>query len=243
MNYQEYLPSEPLQGLVKAFWTLDAEGASDCWINHQATPDGCIELILRQSGRSRWEGTQPARFAVGLNDSPITFEMSGNAKFVAVRLWPWTWAAISKTNPNSLYGRWIEQGLEATRQIYASLGQIEAVEALLLRNLGESALLLKCIGRAIVNSGSVAEMSHRTGMAPRRLQRWFGDHVGLPPRRYLRLLRFQNAFEDLSNADILADHAAHYGFADQAHMAREFRQLAGQSANIARKRNNGPFLA
>ena len=41
-------------------------------------------------------------------------------------------------------------------------------------------------------------MSRATGMAPRTLQRWFARHVGLPPRRYLRLLRFQKAFEKLS---------------------------------------------
>ena len=85
-------------------------------------------------------------------------------------------------------------------------------------------------------------MGAGTGMSPRTLQRWFARHVDLPPRAYLRLLRFQKAFEQVPGADSLADHAAAQGFADQAHMAREFRELAGVPAKQARRTAKGPFL-
>ena len=57
----------------------------------------------------------------------------------------------------------------------------------------------------------------------------------MPPRRYLRLLRFQKAFERSRAAESLAGHAADQGFADQAHMAREFRAMAGVPAKQARR--------
>jgi transcriptional regulator GlxA family with amidase domain len=101
---------------------------------------------------------------------------------------------------------------------------------------------LNAIGQAILAAESVAEMSDATGMNPRALQRWFATHVGLPPRRYLRLLRFQRAFETAPGQPSLAGHAAETGFADQAHMAREFRELAGTSARTARDKARGPFL-
>ena len=66
-------------------------------------------------------------------------------------------------------------------------------------------------------------------MSPRTLQRWFARHVGLPPRRYLRLLRFHKAFEQVPDQPSLADHAAAQGYADQAHMARDFRAMAGRA--------------
>jgi transcriptional regulator GlxA family with amidase domain len=101
---------------------------------------------------------------------------------------------------------------------------------------------LAALGRAIVAAYSVAEMSRGTGMSPRALQRWFATHVGVPPRTYLRLLRFHKAFELLPAQPSLADHAAASGFADQAHMARDFRALAGVPAGQARRAARGPFL-
>jgi AraC-like DNA-binding protein len=243
MNYREQIPSDPLLGLVKAYWNLDAKGSQESWVTHHATPDGCIELILRKSGRSRWGSDQPPRFAVGLSDSAVSFEISGDAKFVAIRLWPWTWRALTSTNPAALHGRWIEPGAAILDRIYASLEQDGAVEGQLESALGDRRAKLAGIGRAILASHSVAEVRRRTGMTPRQLQRWFANNVGLSPRRYLRLLRFQNAFAGLPEADALAGHAAEYGFADQAHMARDFRQLAGKPASIARRKASGPFLA
>lgn len=242
MKYQEHPPSEPLRGLVKAFWKLDAEGVAGTWARHQATPDGCIELILRQVGQSRWRGDQPDRFAVGQCESADSFEISGDARFIAIRLWPWAWHAIRGSHPKLEHGNWQPAQGETLDQLYATIEQPVAAEAVLLAIIGERHTSLQTIGLGILQSRSVSEMSLRTGMHPRRLQRWFHDNVGLAPRHYLRLIRFQKAFEELANANLLADHAAKHGFADQAHMAREFRQLAGNTAKHSRNRTQGPFL-
>ena len=101
---------------------------------------------------------------------------------------------------------------------------------------------LAATGRAILAAASVEEMARATGMSPRNLQRWFARHVGLPPRRYLKLLRFHKAFEQVPEQPSLADHAAAQGYADQAHMARDFRAMAGVPAKEARKSAKGPFL-
>jgi AraC-like DNA-binding protein len=44
------------------------------------------------------------------------------------------------------------------------------------------------------------------------------------------------------SARTLADLAAELGYADQAHMAREFRAMAGVPARQARRTAKGPFL-
>jgi transcriptional regulator GlxA family with amidase domain len=101
---------------------------------------------------------------------------------------------------------------------------------------------LGAIGAALIGADSVADMGRATGMSPRGLQRWFARNVGVTPRHHLRLLRFQKAFEQVPKAASLADHAAAQGFADQAHMAREFREMAGVPATKARRTARGPFL-
>jgi AraC-like DNA-binding protein len=222
MDYAEQPPPPHLAGLVKTRWTLAGGGAADEWVAQQAVPDGCVEIIRRTVGRSRWGGEQPEMFAVGLIERPEGFEISGDARFEAMRLWPWAWPLLSDIPLETMRGRWIP---------YAG---IEALPA------GTGAL--NAIGEAIVAASSVEEMAQRTGMTPRTLQRWFARNVGLPPRRYLRLLRFHKAFEEVPGQPSLADHAAASGFADQAHMAREFRSLAGVPAKQARRTAKGPFL-
>jgi AraC-like DNA-binding protein len=223
MEYREHAPPPQFAGLVKARWTLAGAGGADEWIAQQATPDGCIEIIHRLAGRSRWGGDQPARFAVGLAERPASFEISGDSRFEGLRLWPWAWSLIG----GRLRGGWTPYDGPDFANVEASLA---------------AAPELAAIGRAILAAPSVAAMSVATAMSPRALQRWFARHVGLPPRRYLRLLRFQGAFETVRGEATLADHAAAQGFADQAHMAREFRDLAGVPASQARKRAKGPFL-
>ena len=226
MDYRETPPPAPLAGLVKARWTREAGGADE-WLPQQATPDGCIEIIRRTRGRSRWDGDQPASFLVGLVDRPQPFEISGDAAFEALRLWPWAWSLIGDTPLTALHGRW--QAIPTP--------DFQAIEARL-----SAATELANIGTALIAAPRVAAMSAATGMDPRALQRWFAHHVGIPPRAFLRLLRFQGAFETLPGEASLAGHAAAQGFADQAHMARAFRDLAGVPAGTARRRARGPFL-
>lgn len=227
MDYREFPPPPALEGLIKVRWSLAGDGPADAWLAQQAVPDGCVEIITRHAGRSRWAGEQPARFAVGLSERSEGFEISGDASFEAIRVWPWAWPLIGDRPLAELRGRWLP---------YAGPG-LDAIEA---RLAGEQALAH--IGRAILDSATVEDMAQGTAMAPRTLQRWFARHVGLPPRRYLRLLRFHKAFEQVPEQPSLADHAAAQGFADQAHMAREFRAMAGVPARQARRTAKGPFL-
>ena len=227
MDYREYPPPPGLEGLIKVRWTLTAAGEADAWVTQQAVPDGCVEIITRLAGRSRWDGEQPARFAVGLIERPEAFEISGDARFDAVRLWPWAWSLLGDRPLADLQGRWGAcdgPGLEEIEERLAGAADLAA------------------IGRAILAATTVEEMVRTTGMSARTLQRWFARHVGLPPRRYLRLLRFHKAFEQVPEQASLADHAAAQGYADQAHMARDFRAMAGVPAREARRTARGPFL-
>lgn len=224
MDYREHAPPPQLEGLAKVRWALAGSGGPGEWVEQQAVPDGCVELIRRLAGRSRWGDEQPAAFAVGLIERPEPFAISGDSRFEAWRLWPWAWRLLSDIPLAEMRGRWVP----------FEIGGIEARLA--------GAPELATIGKAILAAQSVEEMGRATNMSPRTLQRWFERNVGLPPRRYLRLLRFNTAFEQVPGETNLAGHAAAHGFADQAHMAREFRSLAGVPAKQARRSARGPFL-
>lgn len=239
VDYREIAPPESLRHLVKAAWSLSVpEGAE--WVTHVATPDGCMELIRRLSGRSQWNGEQPSTFVAGMISRPAKLRLSAGSCFVGLRLWPWTWRALSGRAPAELIDRWADLALAAPSiampdDIGGCFGSIDS--GLIPSASAE-------IARAALDCRSSCELSRRTNISPRSLQRWFARHVGAAPRTYFRMLRFSEAFAELPNASVnLAAHAADHGFADQAHMAREFRALAGTPAVRAKPRGRGPFLA
>ncbi|MER7708593.1 helix-turn-helix domain-containing protein [Kitasatospora sp. NPDC097605] len=76
----------------------------------------------------------------------------------------------------------------------------------------------------------VAALAWETGWSGRHLQDRFRRETGLTPKAAARVIRFDRARRLLAApgpAPRLAELAARCGYADQAHLAREFRALAG----------------
>jgi AraC-like DNA-binding protein len=77
-------------------------------------------------------------------------------------------------------------------------------------------------------SGRVAEAAATAFVSERELQRRFNRHVGYGPKTLHRVLRFQRFMRHISDDGLdLASAAAHAGYADQPHLTREARRLAG----------------
>lgn len=238
MDYRETPPPPSLDGFVAAIWTLDVGGKPDEWVGHEAVPDGCIELIRRHAGQSVWRTPQPALFVTGLALRPAALRFSGDARFTGIRLWPWGWHALGGARCADFADDW------------RAVAEDSPLAALLT---GDGAQLPGLIAAfaghphspidAIRHVDSVGALARASGLSPRQLQRIFARETGMPPRSYLRLLRFREAVAGVQgDASALADTAAASGYADQAHMTREFRALGGLSPGTARSRATGPFV-
>ena len=102
--------------------------------------------------------------------------------------------------------------------------------------------------RLLLGSGGampVAELAERTGWSTRHLANRFREEVGLTPKAAARVVRFSRARRrlvrdngpvslgtlasrgSLASRGTLAELAVACGYFDQAHLAREFRALAG----------------
>jgi AraC-like DNA-binding protein len=75
---------------------------------------------------------------------------------------------------------------------------------------------------------TVAEVAERAFVSERQLERRFTELVGYGPKTLQRILRFQRFLAQVALPDVgLAGAAALAGYADQAHLSRETRRLAG----------------
>jgi AraC-like DNA-binding protein len=75
----------------------------------------------------------------------------------------------------------------------------------------------------------LAEVTEATGLSARRLIDLFQRQVGLSPKRYCRIRRFQNVIRRASLAQTVdwSTLALDCGYFDQAHLIHEFRAISG----------------
>lgn len=73
----------------------------------------------------------------------------------------------------------------------------------------------------------VAELAGEVGWSRRHFGAEFRAEVGLTPKEVIRVARFERSRTGLAQGVPAADVAAVCGYADQAHLSREWRALAG----------------
>jgi AraC-like DNA-binding protein len=104
---------------------------------------------------------------------------------------------------------------------------------------------------AALHSGMpVSQVASRVGLLPRTLVRRFSSQVGITPKRFARVRRFQRvlrAARRSSGPDWCAL-AVEHGYADQAHLVHEFRDLAditpsGYKPHSPQRNNHVPIAA
>jgi AraC-like DNA-binding protein len=184
------------------------------------------------------EGGRFGSFAGGLYARPVRVRHEGSAAGVQFDLEPPAARALLGVPAGELAGRTVGLdgllGAEAPRlaeRLHGATGAAERFAILdeaLLRALAPArararpdtqrawALLCATQGRARV----------AVGCSRRHLVRRFAEDVGVPPKLAARLIRFEAARRRLGTVP-LARLAAEHGFADQAHLTREFRALGG----------------
>jgi AraC-like DNA-binding protein len=127
-----------------------------------------------------------------------------------------------------------------------------ALEAVLLARAPRPVTLDPAIGYAVslLERGSaVAAVAVRLGWTGKQLTRRFTERVGLTPKRFARVRRFQRLVHavPLDGTADWARLAAEHGYHDQAHLVHEFRAFSGLAPTAyaprsAVDRNHVPFF-
>lgn len=81
----------------------------------------------------------------------------------------------------------------------------------------------------------VSDLAVETGWSRRHLVNRFAIEFGLPPRDLIRLYRFGSALRFARTGASWTEVAAQAGYADQAHLSREFRAFAGRTPTAWRE--------
>jgi AraC-like DNA-binding protein len=79
------------------------------------------------------------------------------------------------------------------------------------------------------HAGAVQQVASGYGLSRRRLGQLFREQVGIPPKLYCRLRRFQDVVQQIAGGGRVdwADVAIAGGYSDQAHLSHDFREFSG----------------
>jgi len=77
----------------------------------------------------------------------------------------------------------------------------------------------------------IADAAAEAGLSVRQFERQFSEQVGVPPKLYARIVRFNAALEAKMSAPrrLWTDIAHDFGYYDQMHMVRDFEDFTGEN--------------
>jgi AraC-like DNA-binding protein len=241
MRLERGRPHPALRGVVGQYADFSARTGAP----HETgeVPGRGIVVIVDLDDGWTVEGERFGSFAGGLYARPVRVRHEGSCRGVQFDLEPPAAAALLGVPAGELRERTV--GLEdllggdaarlAERLHDAPdpAGRFAALDDALLRRLQrarpaprpdvERAWALLCASGGRMRIDALADA---LGCSRRHLAKRFAHDVGAPPKVAARLIRLQAVRARLGSAP-LARLAAEHGFADQAHLAREFRALAG----------------
>ena len=82
-------------------------------------------------------------------------------------------------------------------------------------------------------TATVSAWAHELFISSRQLERLLGEYWGMTPKKGSALVRYQALYQEICRGTLnnVQDAVARYGFADQAHLCREFRRYHGENVS------------
>ena len=243
-------PLRPYIGRYTGYW-LDGFGPG----THQGLPSGSLTMVLTLGPPVDLTvlpdpTLAPASYDAlvgGLHAVPVTISYERVQRGVQVDLTPFGARALfglpagelgsTVVGLDALLGRRADQWLDRLRAAptwatrFAVLDDV--LQAALVEGPAPAAEVVQAWNRLVATGGGieVAALASEVGWSRRHLAQKFQEELGLAPKVAGRVLRFHRARMLLGRPARpgLATVAATCGYYDQAHLTREFRELAGMS--------------
>ncbi len=229
-----YAVDRRLQADVRSYWSVIVVEPP---ARVRVVPDGQIDLVFDLDSGEAHVG--------GVREEPMEVVHQRATRLFGVTLLPGAAAAFLGIPVSTLDRDWqplsgvigavageLASRLCGAESVSARLGLLEAFLLARLERVQPPDARVRRALREIDDSDGridIERLGRESGASPRNLSRLFNAWVGMSPKRFARIVRVQAALRRLAEPapPTLAALAAEIGFADQAHLAREIRAVAG----------------
>ncbi len=233
--YLSKSPTEPLSQWVQCFWQLNVPAGN---FNYRSVPDNCVDLIINLN-------CPEEIFLIAPFSSATIFEMYGPACYFGIRfrllaqqgivtrpIGDWQHSVDGTPAAEVLSNVLLERLIQSCRQPVSFENRCRQIESLLIESIKSPNLdprLLRFVRYCSGHLASDMDISDRKcsefGLSARQLRRLSHLYLGLSPREFCRIMRFQHALRKIQcHSDVTPWADCYY---DQPHFIREFKQLSG----------------
>jgi AraC-like DNA-binding protein len=249
VSFFSYIPEPPLSAFVETIWWMTDGRATAS--RERICPNGAMALVVHLTGRhlSFFHGDNRQSVRVPLLAGPFSksflVDRSEFTAVLGVRFKPGAGRVFFPVPPHELHN------------IDVALGDLDPREAVRLMDellsAGTLAARFRVLERYLagkIPSGlpphpavehairefqktpgvrAIADVQSETGFSHTRFNQIFREHVGLTPKLFCRILRFQTVLRQIEIGHPVnwAGVAAGCGYFDQAHLIHDFRAFAG----------------
>ncbi|MFI6088645.1 helix-turn-helix domain-containing protein [Streptomyces sp. NPDC051218] len=227
MSYESVEYAERPSRLAGAvLWTRASGGAAGPV--YPVLPDGCMDLL--------WTGGK--LLVAGPDTRAHRPEANVAARYVGIRFYPGTAPAFLGVPAHELRDRRVDladlwpsaEARRLTERMATARDPAAVLESVALARAGAVEPpdpLLAHVVKALDAGRSIAATAEEAGINARRLHRRSLAAFGYGPKTLARVLRLQRALTLARGGLAYAETAVVAGFADQAHLARDVKELAG----------------
>jgi AraC-like DNA-binding protein len=247
MVYLEQAPTPILRSWIRSLWYCRAPRIPHC--RERVLPNGCMQVILNLSRDYLTDcgengvaaGRLPQAIIVGARARYEVVDTSDMAELAGIVIRPGGFARLFRERADLLFERSIPLDdiwrsprlIEALREAPTPIETLRILDALLQGLVPAAARRSELVDQAIHlfrDQGlNVAGCARSVGVSSRRLSQVFREEVGMAPKTWSRLRRFQVAVRALhKQVDVpWATLALECGYYDQSHFANDFRAFSG----------------
>lgn len=251
MHLLVHAPAPPLSRYVDHLWLLSDAPAH---ARERIFPSGTIELVINlvddelgicsAPARSQALRRMPGAIVSGCYSAPFEFDTRAHARIMGAHFKPGAAAGFLGVPPGvlmdshvALEDLWRHSALELRERLCTAQRPRElfrilehALKQRLLLGHGGPRDAVAFAARALeLPRSDVGQVTKTLGLSRRRLIQIFTEDVGMTPKRYARVRRFQRSLAVAETRPTLrwASVALECGYFDQAHLCREWAELTG----------------
>jgi AraC-like DNA-binding protein len=234
--YREHSPKQALVPYVTCFWELTSAGEP-----HRVLPDGAMDVLYAICA--------PRARVIGPMTRAIVAEQNGPTCVVGVRFRPGAAIDLLCVSARELRdqsapvadvwgagGRSFDERLAGAPDARSAIRAIEAeLESRVRFARAPDPRVAQAVAALCAAGGElpIPAVGAKIGIGERQLERLFDERVGYGPKVFARVVRLERATQAIARSGVRgsiaswARVAVDCGYADQAHLVREFRALTG----------------
>lgn len=243
MEYSETKPSKELAPYIHSYWELKGAKSDGQW--ERIFPDGCVGIVMNLGNTCLTDNGSVSMefgktYVAGAMTSFKDSFVESDTHLLGVCFKPATFANFYNYTPqHELTNNTVELEKSLSFNVDKILdGPFNYLNRFFSdRVKSKSNQLQSAVNDIHSTNGqiSIYELSKRNFITVRQLERKFKTYIGLSPKEYANIIRFQHALRTIKNSDknrSLLAIAFECGYYDHSHLTNEIKRNTGLSPSL-----------